>query len=218
MCDLHHHLGHASGNDEYVLDTPAVRKFIHDVKHVIHDAPDRESLVEMLKPAFSRLLGDRTWLPDDPFCAPCADSGMGGGIGQYLIYKAGDGSLCLFSLVVPAGSKTPVHDHLAWGLIGLYQGEQADVVYERLDGGEVEGRAVLRKVREQTIRAGDFYTLLPPDGDIHHVETISREQSVSLHLLGNDTGCVWRHKYIPEEEKVVAFRSGYVNSLCLENE
>jgi hypothetical protein len=27
-----------------------------------------------------------------------------------------DGSLSLFSLVVPPGSETPIHDHLAWGL------------------------------------------------------------------------------------------------------
>lgn len=32
--------------------------------------------------------------------------------------------MCLFSLVVPPGSMTPVHDHLAWGLVGLYKGNQ----------------------------------------------------------------------------------------------
>jgi predicted metal-dependent enzyme (double-stranded beta helix superfamily) len=47
---------------------------------------------------------------------------MGGGIGQWLLYRAGDGSLSLFSLVVPPGSETPIHDHLAWGLVGLYRG------------------------------------------------------------------------------------------------
>ena len=31
---------------------------------------------------------------------------------------------CLFSLVVPAGAATPVHDHLAWGLVGLYAGRR----------------------------------------------------------------------------------------------
>ena len=39
------------------------------------------------------------------------NSRMGGGIAKITLFRD-DGSLCLFSLVVPAG--TPVHDHLAW--------------------------------------------------------------------------------------------------------
>ena len=38
-------------------------------------------------------------------------SGMGGGIGQWLLFRAGDRSLTLFALVVPSGAQTPVHDH-----------------------------------------------------------------------------------------------------------
>ena len=49
---------------------------------------------------------------------------MGGGIGQYALYRDEGGSLCLFSLVVPAGAATPIHDHLAWGLVGIYRGRQ----------------------------------------------------------------------------------------------
>ena len=60
---------------------------------------------------------------------------MGGGIGQYALYRAEDGSLSLFSLVIPAGAETPVHDHLAWGLIGVYRGRQDETVYRRLDDG-----------------------------------------------------------------------------------
>ena len=39
---------------------------------------------------------------------------------------------------------------------------------------------------------------MPPAGDIHSVATSSSTPSVSIHLLGNDTGCVWRHAYEPE--------------------
>ena len=56
---------------------------------------------------------------------------MGGGIGQWLLYRAEDESLSLFALVVPSGSSTPVHDHLAWGLVGLYRGEQDEEIYAR---------------------------------------------------------------------------------------
>ena len=132
---------------------------------------------------------------------------MGGGIGQWLLFRSGDGSLSLFSLVVPPGAETPVHDHLAWGLVGLYRGTQEEEVFER-DGDEL-GLAVSR-----SLAPGEFYALLPPVEDIHRVRTTSPEPSVSIHLLTNDTGCVWRHAYEPETGEMKPFRSGYVNAPC----
>ena len=132
---------------------------------------------------------------------------MGGGIGQWLLFRAGDRSLSLFSLVVPATAETPVHDHLAWGLVGLYEGTQDDEIYERRDG-----RTEL--VEQRALSPGDLYSLIPPEGDIHRVRTTSEVTSVSIHLLTNDTGCVWRHRYEPESEDVAPFKSGYVNAEC----
>ncbi len=134
---------------------------------------------------------------------------MGGGIGQWLLFRAGDRSLTLFSLVVPSGSQTPVHDHLAWGLVGLYRGAQDEEIF----AGDPEA-LTLRERR--ALVPGDFYALLPPRDDIHRVRTTSPETSVSIHLLTNDTGCVWRHAYEPESGAVKPFRSGYVNVACEE--
>jgi predicted metal-dependent enzyme (double-stranded beta helix superfamily) len=136
---------------------------------------------------------------------------MGGGIGQWLLYRAGDGSLSLFSLVVPPGSATPVHDHLAWGLVGLYRGTQDEEVYAETGDG-------LDLVESRELRAGDFYALIPPQDDIHRVRTTSEEPSISIHLLTNDTGCVWRHSYDPESGERKPFRSGWVNVPCDDDE
>jgi len=40
------------------------------------------------------------------------------------------------------------------------------------------------------------------------------ETSVSLHLLTNDTGCVWRHAFDEHTGEETPFRSGYVNVEC----
>jgi predicted metal-dependent enzyme (double-stranded beta helix superfamily) len=129
---------------------------------------------------------------------------MGGGIGQWLLARADDGSLSLFSLVVPAGSETPVHDHLAWGLVGLYRGTQDEEVYDER----------LELVERRSLVTGDFYALIPPTDDIHRVRTTSEETSVSIHLLTNDTGCTWRHAFDLETGEERPFRSGYVNVPC----
>jgi predicted metal-dependent enzyme (double-stranded beta helix superfamily) len=139
---------------------------------------------------------------------------MGGGIGQYALYRAEDGSLCLFSLVVPPGASTPVHDHLAWGLVGIYRGRQDETVYRRLDDGADASKATLEVAKRQELGRGEFYPLLPPTDDIHYVRTISETASISIHLLANDTACVWRHKFDPASGIVTAFRSGYANAPC----
>jgi 3-mercaptopropionate dioxygenase len=201
--------------DEYYLDTPIIRAFVSAVQQTLADYPEVERGLDALQPRFAALLADPLWLPDE-FAAPNPTSGMGGGIGTWLLFRAGDRSLSLFSLVVPAGSTTPVHDHLAWGLVGLYRGEQDEIVYAREDDGSQDGHARLRVTEVRALKPGDFYTLLPPDGDIHAVTTTSAEASISIHLLANDTGCVVRHAFDPDHHAVRAFRSGYSNVACAE--
>jgi predicted metal-dependent enzyme (double-stranded beta helix superfamily) len=176
---------------------------------------DVSARIEALKPAFADLLAVDGWLPER-FTQPDAASRMGDGIGQYALYRAEDGSLCLFALVVPAGAETPVHDHLAWGLVGLYRGEQHETVYRRLDDGSNERQARLEIAKEQALTPGEFYPLIPPVDDIHYVRTTSMTPSISIHLLANDTACVWRHKFDPRSGAVTPFRSGYANAPCPE--
>jgi len=199
--------------DEFLLDTPAVRGFIADVRRTLADHANAPAGLAALRPRFAALLADQSWLPD-AFAAPYAASGMGGGIGTWLIFRAADRSLSLFSLVVPPGAATPIHDHLAWGFVGLYRGEQAETIYQRTDDGVQADHATLDIAQINALRPGDFYTLLPPDGDIHAVRTTSAEASISIHLLANDTGCVVRHSFDPERAQVRPFRSGYSNVAC----
>jgi predicted metal-dependent enzyme (double-stranded beta helix superfamily) len=204
-------------NDEdrfgYIVDTPRIRALIEETRRLCGEIESDAERVEALQPAFSQLLSAEGWLPDE-YASPDFESGMGGGIGQYALYRANDGSLTLFSLVIPAGASTPVHDHLAWGLIGVYRGEQAETIYERVDDGSDETRADLTVSKELHVRQGEFYTLLPPTDDIHYVTTVSDTASVSIHLLANDTACVWRHRFDPDHGTVEAFRSGYSNAEC----
>jgi len=192
--------------DEYLLDTPTVRGFIADVRAAIAGAASPAGACDAIRPRFVELLADDRWLLPE-FQEPNPDSGMGGGIGQWLLFRAGDRSLTLFALVVPPGSATPIHDHLAWGLVGLYRGTQDEEIY-----AERGGRA--EPVERRALATGDFYALLPPRDDIHRVRTTSPETSVSIHLLTNDTGCVWRHAYDERSGEPAAFRSGYVNVPC----
>ena len=192
--------------DELVLDTPVLHDFLDAVRGAIESASSPEGACDAIRPRFAELLADDGWLPAE-YQAPVPESGMGGGIGQWLLYRAGDGSLSMFSLVVPSGSATPVHDHLAWGLVGLYRGTQDEEVFAEANGK-------LELVERRALERGEFYALIPPRDDIHRVRTTSAEPSVSIHLLTNDTGCVWRHTFDPDSGERSPFRSGYVNVDC----
>ncbi len=123
MCDLHEHALQPLEHDEWVLDTPLVRGFIESVRSAVGRCGTAAEACRLVEPDFRELLADPDWLPSR-FQEDAPESGMGGGIGQWLLFRAAERDLCLFSLVVPPGSMTPVHDHLAWGLVGLYKGNQ----------------------------------------------------------------------------------------------
>lgn len=208
MCDLHQHLGPQDelGEDEYVLDTAVVREFVAETRARIGRATSPEEACAAIRPLFVELLSGRDWLPEE-YQHDAPESGMGGGIGQWLLYRSGDRSLCLFSLVVPPGSMTPIHDHLAWGIVGLYRGRQDEEFY-------LPGDGTIERTRQRPLAPGDHYVLLPPADDVHRVRTTSAETSVSIHLLANDTGCVVRHAFDEVTGEARPFRSGYVNAAC----
>jgi len=214
MCDT----GHAHHHDRFgfLVDTPRVRALIDEAQRQMALDVEPAARIDAITPAFAALLAENDWLPDE-YANADTQSRMGDGIGQYALYRAEDGSLCLFSLVVPAGAATPVHDHLAWGLVGVYRGEQDETVYRRLDDGSDSAHADLEIAKRQPLKRGDCYPLIPPTDDIHYVKTTSPSASISIHLLANDTACVWRHKFDPSSGAVTPFRSGYANAPCAED-
>src|SRR5438093_108649 len=146
-------------SEEFILDTAVIRTFVGRVREAIAASDSPEEACKRIRPRFAELLGDADWLPS-AYQSDVPDSGMGGGIGQWLLYRAADGSLSLFSLVVPTAARTPIHDHLAWGLVGLYRGTQDEEIYTRSADGELAlGQA-------RALVPGDFYVLLPPRDDI----------------------------------------------------
>lgn len=210
MCNFSHD---GAADFGFIVDAPEIRALIDETQRLTSTIADVDKRVDALRPAFGKLLAADNWLPRE-YSEPDLKSGMGGGIGQYALYRAEDGSLCLFSLVIPPGAQTPIHDHLAWGVIGVYRGVQDETVYRRTDDGRDGFKATLEVSRQQTVTHGQFYTLTPPLDDIHYVKTVSDTPSISIHLLANDTACVTRHRFDAKTGIVTPFRSGYSNARC----
>lgn len=205
-------------DEEYYLDNERVRSFVDTVDRAAEENEDVRGLLDALQEPFQGLLTDDDWLPElyrNPPPEDYDDKGeMGQDIAQWLLYRR-ENDLVFFSLVIPPDVETPVHDHLAWGLVGLYGGTQWEEFYRRVDDTDADvGPAELELVREQEQGEGDFYELVPPEDDIHAVRTTSDEPSVSIHLLGTDIGCIQRHAFDTDAEFVELFQSHYTNVRC----
>jgi predicted metal-dependent enzyme (double-stranded beta helix superfamily) len=200
--------------DEFICDTLKVKQFVHAVQDIIASTSSIPARLATIRPLFSQLMGDPYWLPNE-YRLTYEQGGMGKGIANWLLYRDIEGTLSLSALVLPHEAATPVHDHLAWGLVGLYVGEQVEEIYQPAALVHADDHySDLKLAEEKHLAVGSFYELIPPTGDIHRVITTSQEPSISLHLLGNDVGCILRHRFEPDTGAVAPFRSGYTNVDC----
>ena len=204
--------------EEWYLDNDRLRQFIDTVDEAAATHDQIPALLEALYEPFEALLTDDDWL-EPPYDGLVPDGyddkgEMGRDIGQWLLYRRPE-KLTLFTLALPPGVSTPVHDHLAWGLVGIYSGTQTEEFYRRADDEHNHiGEAHLDHLRTEEMERGDNYELIPPNNDIHSVQTSSDVPSVSVHLLGADVGCIRRHQFDPDADFVEMFQSHYTNVRC----
>jgi 3-mercaptopropionate dioxygenase len=198
---------------EFFVDHQTLRQFIVTAIEIVRGSGAVATKLSQLRAPYETLLDDPDWLPNE-FQQPSESTTMGKGIASLLLYRSDLKDLSLSTLVVAPGLATPVHNHLAWGLVGLYQGEQEEEEYELHDHHDIETASSLHLRIKRLLRKGDFYELVPPANDVHRVRTISSEPSVSLHLLANDVGCVVRQKFDPDSGRAEPFRSGWSNAPC----
>jgi predicted metal-dependent enzyme (double-stranded beta helix superfamily) len=150
---------------EFFVDHPILRRFVATTDTIIQEQIEVNDRLWHLRRPYAELLNDSTWLPDE-FRQPNFNSAMGGGIASWLLYRSEAKDLSLFSLVVPVRAATPVHNHLAWGLVGLYQGEQEEEEFdvpEDHDHHHSESHQIPFKLRTRRIlKQGEYYELIPP--------------------------------------------------------
>ena len=86
--------------------------------------------------------------------------------------------LSLLALVWQCGQRTPIHDHHAACVVGLYQGAERETRYERT----APGADTVVLVDEKILRAGTV-TLVPPgEQEIHRVEAVAPAPVVTISL------------------------------------
>ncbi len=176
------------------------RQFVTAFTRLVEDQTAGEAAI------FERggqLLGDLVahddWLPDE-CTAPHPQYYQ-----QYLLYCDPFERFSVVSFVWGPGQKTPVHDHCAWGMIGMLRGAE---LCRRFTLG-AEGQP-MRAEESCTLSPGMVDRVSPTVGDVHEVaNALTDRPSISIHIYGANIGAVARHVYDPATSAIKPFVSGY---------
>ena len=162
--------------------TYGIANFVEDARRIMEvegGIQDRGAAVGQLEPLLKRALNGPGWT--DPQYATIVDGGRPG----FTYYKNDDGSLNVYGVLFRPEHPTPTHDHVTWGIIGVYSGQQKTTRYRRLDDGSTPGQCSVELQSDEVLTHGATYPLLPPH-DIHRIEVLGTEDGLSIHVLGAD--------------------------------
>ena len=176
--------------------------FVQDITRLLNTNPSEEKILIEGKNLVATLVSSDEWLPD-AFARPHPDH-----YPQYLRYADALDRLSIVSFVWGPGQKTPVHDHLTWGIVGGLRGKEQEVTFQKqADGSYKEtGRGVLE--------AGQTTAVSPGIGDVHEVSNaLSDRPSISIHVYGKNIGRVQRHIFDPATGAEKSFVSGYASDV-----
>ena len=184
----------------YTLD-----QFTNEVDWLTRREKDPQVIVEQVQRLLQQLLELPNWL-DYKYRQPVS----GKPYSQYLLYTPSDEAWSVVSFAWPTGSKTPVHDHCTWGVVGVYQGEETETTYRPIEGSVVSGRVRVVEQRTAVLGPGGLTNVVPPD-DIHRVSNNGDVVAVSVHVYGANIGKHPRHIIDQTTGEVKGFISGYDN-------
>ena len=99
---------------------------------------------------------------------------------QHLLYVTPDRRISIVALVWLPGQTTPIHDHVSWCVVGVYEGRERETRY----------RAVGRHLEEAgsiDAAAGHVEVIVPSsEADIHAVTAVGETPTISIHIYGAD--------------------------------
>ncbi len=188
-------------------DTPAysLADFSRDVDAAMRDRGAGNRGVKSVESALRRFIDARA-LP-----AEYQRPHPGLEVTTYLLHAAPDGVDSIAALVFRPHARTPMHDHQAWVVWGVYSGRERESRFERRDRGP--GRFPELVALFTKVLPDDGTSFIPaPPADLHVVENLGDTESVSIHVHSTDISNQVRNSYDTTKETIVPFVQSYVRA------
>jgi len=174
-----------------------LRTFVQSMTRVVESHQTEKSVLDAAQPLLADLINHDDWLPD-MFAKPNPAKYQ-----QYLLYCDPFERFSLVSFVWGPGQKTPIHDHMTWGMVGVMRGSEMCREYAA-NAGKLE------QTGEHLVAPGGIDLVSPTIGDIHVVSNAAPDRvSISIHCYGANIGAVRRHVFAADSGNSSEFISGY---------
>jgi predicted metal-dependent enzyme (double-stranded beta helix superfamily) len=99
---------------------------------------------------------------------------------QHLLHVSPDRRVSIVALVWLPGQTTPIHDHVSWCVVGVYEGREREIRY-RAVGGHLEEAGSIEAL------PGHVEVIVPSsEADIHAVTAVGDAPPISIHVYGAD--------------------------------
>ena len=176
--------------------------FVQGITALLETNPNEEIILTHGQKLLAQLVATDDWLPEQ-FAKPHPQYYQ-----QYLLYADPLDRLSIVSFVWGPGQKTPVHDHLTWGLVGCLCGREREIAYEKQPDGCYKATCT------SLLLPGQTAAVSPTIGDVHEVANdLADQPSISIHVYGRNIGRVHRHVFDPVTGAEKSFVSGYASDV-----
>jgi 3-mercaptopropionate dioxygenase len=148
------------------MTSSPLESFASDARRLAHDP---HAIGERLR----ALLAEDGWLAPE-HREPYADRYR-----QHLLYVSPERDLSIVALVWLPGQSTPIHDHVSWCIVGVYEGREREIRYRAVDDHLEEAGSV-------DALPGHVEVIVPSGEDIHAVTAGGDGPTISIHVYGAD--------------------------------
>ena len=132
--------------------------------------------------------------------------------GQYsrnLVYRDPRGLFVVLALLWKPGTKSAIHDHASWGVMGTYASAIEVTNFDRVDAGTTQGFAELRTREVLPTSEGRVEVVIPPRVDIHRMANPTDRQTITIHTYGREVDAC--NVYDPDTGRMGTISLRYAN-------
>jgi len=185
-------------------NTARFRHFIAEFTRLAEkNGNDEQVMLDTGSKLLTDLITHDDWLPEE--CAQPHPQFYQ----QYLLHCDPLERFSVVSFVWGPGQKTPVHDHMVWGMVGMMRGAESCHRFESPTAGKP-----MKPSATERLQPGEVDRVSPTVGDIHEVANAYDDRvSISIHVYGANIGAVKRHVFDPATGVDKPFVSGYSSPL-----
>jgi predicted metal-dependent enzyme (double-stranded beta helix superfamily) len=178
-----------------------LEQFVHDMTELTtaQQRPTDQELAETTGSLLQALIERPGFLPEEFMHAPKE----GGSRGRYLLHRCP--TFTVSSIVWAPGEVAEPHNHETWGAIGVVSNRIEERRYEEIENSRI------RALDHHSVPHGAV-SLLIPDDDIHSMHNLTEQETVEIHVYGQDLTGLRRKRWSLDGDDMREFASGkYAN-------